>query len=252
MKLELYKSQREKYIILSCAVFAREVYHAAAKSHNMIDIQLIDQGLHDTGEKHMSGKIQDAVDQVDIEKYDAILLGYGLCNNGLIGLKSALPIVIPRAHDCIAVLLGSKERYQNYFNNCPGIFYRSSGWVERSGYHLENPDSLTVKMGMESYEETVKKYGKENADYLFEALDCELRNYSKLAYIDTGVMDAKEYIAEDKKFAENKNWDFEVIDGNTSIFEKMMNGNWDEEIFQVIQPGSTIAASYDEKIIKAK
>jgi hypothetical protein len=252
MKLDLYQSTRKKYIILSCAVFAREVFHSAAKAKNIIDVKIIDQGLHDTGQEHMLSKIQLAMNEIDTKLYDAVLLGYGLCNNGLLGIKSNLPIVIPRAHDCIAILMGSKEKYQCIFDAFPGTFYRSSGWIEQGGYHLENSDSLTVKMGMETYEETVAKYGKENADYLFEALDSDLRNYSKLTYIDTGVFDDTEYIAEDKKFAESKNWEFEVIQGNTSIFEKMMNGEWDEEIFQVIPPGCTIGASYDEQIIKVE
>ena len=97
-------------MLIACAVISRECYHCAAVSDNIIDIRILDKDLHDMGERKMSAILQDAIDAVDTEKYDAILLGYGLCNNGVRGLRSTLPLVIPRAHDCITLLLGSKDK----------------------------------------------------------------------------------------------------------------------------------------------
>ena len=251
MELELYKSERKRFLLLGCAVFAREMYAAAAKSENIIDIHLVEQGLHDTGAEHMSNMLQIELDKSNPSDYDAVLLGYGLCNNGITGLKTTVPMVIPRAHDCIAILMGSKEDYQTCFNESPGTFYRSAGWVERVEHHLENPYSVTVQMGITSYEEAVEKYGRENADFLLEALDTDLRNYSKLAFIDTGVMDISEYIKKDREFAEKKGWEFEIIKGNISIFEKMVNGDWDDEIFLTVPPGKTFRPAVgNDKIIE--
>ena len=82
----------------------------------------------------MRESVQAAIDEAEtqIEKYDAIALGYGLCGNGLAGVQArSVSLVLPRAHDCITLLMGSRARFESYFQDHPGVFYRSAGWVER-------------------------------------------------------------------------------------------------------------------------
>ena len=89
-------------------------------------------GLHDLGSEQMQARVQEAVDAVDTEAYDAILLGYGLCNNGLVGITAKdIPLVLPRAHDCITLFLGDRKRYSTYFIDHPGTYFKTSGWIER-------------------------------------------------------------------------------------------------------------------------
>ena len=103
---------------------------AAARSRNLIDFEFLTQGYHDipgTGR----AEIQKRIDATAAGRYDALLLGYGLCSNILTGLTTAhTQLVIPRAHDCITFFLGSKERYQECFNAKPGTYYYTSGWLE--------------------------------------------------------------------------------------------------------------------------
>ena len=74
-------------------------------------------------------------------KYDAILIGYALCSNGVVGLTSRrIPLVIPRGHDCITLLLGSKELYRDYFDSHRGIYWYSSG-LDRT-HHAAGPRTL--------------------------------------------------------------------------------------------------------------
>ena len=90
----------------------REAYYCAARSKNVIDIVLMPQGLHDEPDK-LRTEVQKALDIIhDIQgrAYDASLLGYGLCSNGIVGLSAKIPIVVPRGHDCITLLLGSKGK----------------------------------------------------------------------------------------------------------------------------------------------
>lgn len=108
--------------LIACEVLFREICYCAAGCSNIVDITFMEKGLHDVGAKKMSEKLQAEIDRVDAEKYDAILLCYGLCNNGISGLRSPLPLVIPRAHDCITLLMGSKEKYRAYFDKNPGYF----------------------------------------------------------------------------------------------------------------------------------
>ncbi len=237
------------YMLISCAVLARESYYCAAISKNLIDVILLEQGLHDIGEEGMSAKLQETIDSVDIKKYDAILLGYGLCNNGIRGLQSKLPLVIPRAHDCITLLMGSKEKYKEYFDDNPGTFYKSTGWIERVIHNLANHESTTSKMGMGTYQEYVEKYGEENAKYLMETLEGGLNHYDKLTYIDTQVGNFPEYKEDQKENAKEREWTYKEYKGNTDLLLKMVDGYWDEKDFLVLQPGGKIKPTYDEKII---
>ena len=114
--------KQHRYMMISCAVLSRECYHCASISKNSIDLKIIEQGLHDIGEERMSSSLQAEIDTVDTDKYDAILLAYGLCNNGVRTLHSSLPIVLPRAHDCITLLMGSSTAYMDYLTIIPEHF----------------------------------------------------------------------------------------------------------------------------------
>ena len=131
--------------VLACEVAAREIYLCAARSANTVSVELLTQGLHDNSDT-MRAELQQHIDAVDCSRFDAILLGYGLCNNGIVGLRApAIELVVPRAHDCITLLLGSKERYAEEFEARPGTYYYSSGWLEypdrRGERHEQMPKS---------------------------------------------------------------------------------------------------------------
>jgi len=84
---------------------------AAARSINKIDIEFLPKGLHDIGQAGMSARLKEVLDAVDVSKYDAVLMGYALCSNGLVGLAPrSIPIVLPRAHDCITLFLAARQR----------------------------------------------------------------------------------------------------------------------------------------------
>lgn len=242
----------KRYMVLSCAVLARECYKCAAESRNLIEVTIVEQGLHDLGEKKMSSSLQVAIDSIDVEKYDAILLAYGLCNYGTRNLRSSIPIVLPRAHDCITLLLGSNERYLEYFKANPGTYFRSVGWTERANSSLTNPGSTTREMGMSTYEEYVEKYGEENAQYLMEVLNDHLRNYSRLAYIDTGIPNTDDQEQASRDWANEQGWAYTRLEGSTRLIAGLMHGDWDDAEHLVIQPGQTIDASFDEGIVKAR
>ena len=107
--------------LISCEIFYREMCAAVARSIHLIDITFLPKGLHDIGQEQMLPRLQEAVDAVDASRYNAILLGYGLCNLGIVGLTArSIPLVIPRAHDCITLFFGSRRRYQEYFDAHPG------------------------------------------------------------------------------------------------------------------------------------
>lgn len=245
------ESAPKRYKIIACEILYREICYCVAQSRNIIDISFLDKGLHDIGSKNMLNRIQDEIDRTDTTKYEAILLGYGLCNNGIIGLKSELPLIVPRAHDCITLLLGSKEKYKQYHAKNAGTFFKSVGWIERDTDPNDNDGSITSQLGMnKTYQQYVDKYGEETAKYLMDSLGNWLENYDKFSYIDTNTGDFSHYKKQIKSQADDKDWDYEELSGTTNLFMKLLDGYWDEEEFLIVPPNKTIAPSYDDQIIK--
>jgi len=241
-----------KFKLISCEIFYRELCTAVARSPHMVDAEFLPKGLHDIGTAGMRERIQTAVDRIDASMYDAILIGYGLCNNGIVGLSSRdKKLVLPRAHDCITLFLGSKERYLDYFQNNPGVYFQTTGWIERGAANGELTQ-LTVgqKLKMnQTFEQLVAKYGEENAQYLWEQLGSPEKNYRKMTFIQMGIEPdgTFEQIAAEK--AQERKWEYEKVPGEMGMFYRLVNGIWDEREFLIVPPRCRVMATYDDAII---
>jgi len=237
--------------LISCEVLFREMCDACAHSRHQVDLEFLPKGLHDLGGKPMAAKIQEAVDQTPEGVYDAILLGYGLCGNGLDGLAARhTRLVLPRAHDCIALLMGSRERYQTYFEANPGTYYRSTGWSER-GKGLQQLTHETVGFD-ESLEAMIGKYGEDNGRYLYAEMTRYRSQYRKLAFIETGLEAGGTLMDEAAAEAAEHGWAFERLAGDLAWVRRLVGGQWPETEFVIAAPGRRIAASFDSGVIKVQ
>ena len=148
------------------------------------------------------------------------------------------------------MLLGSSGRYQEYFDAHPGVYYRSTGWLER-GKTLEQPAQLRTGVGY-ALEELVRKYGEENGRYLFDEFNRYQQAYSQLTYIETGLEPGPEPIAEAAAEAADKGWSFERLPGDLDWLRRMVNGEWAEAEFVIAAPGQRIVPSYDAGVLKVR
>ena len=231
-----------KYYYIGCHVLWREICYYTSLSENYFDFKFLDWGLHRDPDK-LRREIQKAIDENE-KSYDAILIGYGLCSNGTVGIKAGkTKLVIVRGHDCITHLLGSKERYREYFDNHPGTYWYSPGWIEDHS-----------APGKERYENTLKaykeKYGEDNAEYLMEMEQQWFKEYSKAAYVDLGISDNIKYKEYTRECAKYLKWNYDEIKGDPKLLLDLLGGNWDENAFLIVEPGQKIAASHDERVIK--
>jgi uncharacterized protein DUF1638 len=232
--------------VISCDVLFREICHLAAHSPNQVDVEFLPKGLHDLKSGEMRARLQQRVDACSTPEYDAIAMGYALCGNGLVGLQArSIPIVAPRAHDCIALFLGGRRRYQQYFDTHPGVYFKTSGWIERgttasqlTGYGLEMVD-------------LVARYGEENALYLYEQLNKYKTTYGKLTFIEMGIEPDDRFEKQSRSDAAEHGWAFEKLAGDLSLLRRLVDGDWNEADFLVVPPGGRIAATYDDLVIQA-
>ena len=241
-----------RLLALACEVLAREFYHAAANVQPVVDLKLLTQGLHDRGAERMRAIVQDEIDAADAARYDAVVLGYGLCSNGTEGIAARRTrLVIPRAHDCITFLLGSRARYATEFEKHPGTYYYSAGWCERDSENIgPREPGIMESMGLSgSYEEYAERFGEENARYIMETLRGGLRHYDRLVFIEMGLGGEEEAKRRAKERAAREGWRFEIVKGDMSLIARLLAGDWDGD-FVTLEPGQSLAGSHDDLVMR--
>jgi hypothetical protein len=256
-----------RLLALTCEVLARSVYLCAARSPHVVDVHLNRRGLHDDP-PNLRTILQREIDAVDAAggaalgavgaPYDAILLAYGLCGAATAGLQAgSIPLVVPRAHDCITLFLGSRDRYTAEFTGHPGTYWYVQDFVERSddGGAFAGMGAVSDAEARATYEEYVEKYGEDNAAYLMEALGGWRSHYDRAAYVDMGVADPRAAAAVEahtRDDAARRGWAFEKLAGELLLVRRLVDGEWGADDFLVLQPGERLAMSYDEAVIRAE
>ncbi|MFW6334737.1 MAG: DUF1638 domain-containing protein [Desulfosalsimonas sp.] len=214
---------RGRHVVIACRVMEQELEAARCRGGDeSIEIRYLDQNLHRTPEK-MPQLIQAEIDKA-AEYAERIVLGYGLCSNGVVGIRARNQrVFIPRAHDCITLLLGSRQAYFEAFKNRAGTYYLTPGWV------AEEKDPL----GMVEHEYG-PKLGREEAEW---GIREELKHYSHLVLIDTGTGDIESLRRRARANAEFLAKNYEEVKGSFSYLEKILFGPWNREDFVCLEPG---------------
>ncbi len=237
-----------KFKMISCEVFSRLVYSAAAKTHHLVDAEFSEQRSH-VKPDNLRSEIQTIIDRTP-EKYDAILLGYGLCGNSTAGLRArSIPLVIPRAHDCCTIFLGSRSAYLEHFGQTPSAQWSCACYYERlGGWYPDSASGIVTKDHDAYYKELIDKYGQENADYLIEMMEVK-NEVGFLTYIELDAFDDTDIRSSFIKHAKESGKQTRFIKGNTRLIDLMVNGDWNEEEFLIVSPGAEIKPVYDNEII---
>jgi len=241
---------------IACQVFTREFEHVLTRSPHTVELDTIPMGLHSLGVE-MRPHLQERIDAADSLGYDAILLGYALCGRGTDGLRAGkTPLVLPRAHDCIGILMGSRFTYQSYFEAHPGVYYRSPGWVEFQTPDLKLEPAFPAQkspMGENNtLDELVAKYGEENGRFLHEQFSSFRRNYSGLTYISSGINGDAACREQARTEAHEQSWKFDEVAGSLTLLQRLVDGDWDAADFLVVPPGATIHANLGEDIVEVR
>ena len=152
-------------VILACQVFQGWL-ERFLPADTRVRVTFFDYGLHVVPKK-LRQTLQEQLDS--IAEPSLILLGYGLCGNGLDNINAGKHILlIPRTDDCIAILLGSYQAYREQMAQEPGTYYLCKGWLESGSNPLEESRALEVK------------YGPQTAAWL---MDTQYQHYRRLVLV---------------------------------------------------------------------
>jgi Protein of unknown function (DUF1638) len=229
--------------LLACEVFTREICLCVADLPHSVDMEFTPIDSHDRPDT-LRESLQVAIDKAETSgrEYDAILLCYGLCGNATVGLAArSAQLVIPRAHDCCTILLGSKGLFRKHFEACPSQSFCSRGHVERGTQgHIHHAWMLSAGKRRELL---AKLYGEENADELAQAM--AEPDTGKLVYVNVKPTESRECISACGKTAADENREFVLLDGSLALICNLISGNWYPDDFLVVNPGHRIAGVYD-------
>ena len=216
-------------VLIACKVFQFfiEKYFPSGFIQNII---FLDYGLHRVP-KNLKTALQEQLDQITTPSL--VILGYGLCGNGLNGIYAGShTLLVPRTDDCIAILLGSYQSYQREFSTIPGTYYLTKGWLESGS----NP--------LQEFQEYKERYGEEKATWL---MDTQYHNYKRIAFIAHEQKDLDRYrqTAQDvAKYCERWGMSYEEMLGSDQYIRRLAETalalDIKNEDFIVIPPGGEL------------
>jgi len=188
-----------------------------------MDCDFLDFNYHGKPDR-LHVRLQEIIDRS--QDYDLIITTYSRCSNVVVGLLSQrVPLLMPRTHDCISLLLGSNERQLKLLRKNPGTYYFSRGWLD----HGRTPYA--------EYLEYVDRYGREKALDLIKML---YGSYNKAVLIVTpGTKDIEFYREKVRTIADFFEWDVGEEEGNLDLLTAVLNGNIEQDIVYV-QPGQSV------------
>lgn len=249
----------KRYKLIVCGVLKKEIdsLRNALPDDIILDESWLEQGLHREPDR-LNTLVLDEIERTEAsgEPFDAILLGYGICSRGTVGVSSSkYRIVIPRAHDCITLFLGSKDRYLEEFSKTPGTYWFTPGFV---GKGMQPGMSEKYAGVYRQYEDRYEEYrerfgGDELAKYVIDHQEqAFIKNYSRGAYVESGLPGGSALRAKARKFCEARNWTFAEVTGDLSLVFDLISGNWDDERFLILEPGETLAVGGVDDVVTAK
>jgi len=219
-------------VVIACKVFQGLLEHYVPPDV-ADEITFLDYGLHEVP-KELARTVQEQIDAV--QEPSRILLGYGLCGNGLQGIQAGRhTLFIPRADDCIAILLGSYQAYLKEFSENPGTYYLTKGWLESGSDPLKE------------HHEAVEKYGADNAAWV---MDQQYMHYTRLVFVAHTREDLETYrprALQVGEYCERWGMKYEEVLGSEAYIRDLVKAvstlSESNDEFLVIPPGESIDQS---------
>lgn len=223
------RSRFDNIALVACEVIKPEIDYLR-ETYEGFEAFYLQQSLYRTP-NILAEQVQELIDLVT-GNYERIVLGYGLCSNGIVGVTARKEeIVVPRCHDCISFFLGSPQKYLEDFRSRPGSYYLTSGWIQ------EGKDPLNI-MRKEYYQ----RYGEDVSEW---AMKEELKHYTHIVLIDNGRTDIKPLRTIGHENADYFGLDYLELSGTSlNYFNSLIRGPYDDQNFFVLEPGDAVKQEF--------
>jgi Protein of unknown function (DUF1638) len=224
---------RPPVVVIACRVL-QDLLARLLPAGLATEVVYTDHGLH-RQPGILNKTVQEAIDC--IKTPSLVVLGYGLCGDGLAGVRSGRhTLLIPRADDCVTLFLGSHDAYRREFRAVPATFYLTKGWLESDC----NP--------AREYQEYVDKYGPDNAAFIVDMQYQHLKRLALVAHSQADLVAYRPRALEVAHYCERWSMRYEEILGSDAYIRRLVEAAADLESagddFVVIPPGGELRQAH--------
>lgn len=209
-------------VILACSSMARQAAAAQRKMGTDYPMRCVDRRYH-AEPKDMRLQLIKALGEIAGE-FDTALVAMGFCGGSWESVYAPVRVVVPRADDCITILLNT--------DGAPHENLKEPG-------HIYIRDTDTGRYSLEGLRAAVcERYGRDEGLALFGKW---FESYTHADIIDTGTYDsrAEDFLAQARRGAEITGCKLRHVPGGNVVLEKLVSGDWDD-LFAVAEAGETI------------
>ncbi|MFZ4855664.1 MAG: DUF1638 domain-containing protein [Desulfuromonadaceae bacterium] len=210
--------------IIACDVMREELLNLKPSAE--LQFRFISMGLHRWPERLKDELVRVLAEDIP-EGTSAIVFGFGLCGGALSGLKApGIPLVIPKVHDCIPLLIGSRSEYSRELEREKGTYFLTGGW-------LEGERTLLTE-----YHRVRNRHGESKARKVIATM---LDSYRRILFVTTGHPRQEERLAEARELSSLVELPLEIRSSSSVWLEQLINGSWQSDNFIVVEPHGTIS-----------
>ncbi|MBC3797582.1 DUF1638 domain-containing protein [Acetobacterium tundrae] len=210
---------KKSILLIACSMIKDEMTLAMKNTDITYDTIWMSSDLH-INPDYLRNALQEEIN--NHQDYEMILLAYGNCGKGLVGLISAnTKLAFLRSEDCIHMLLHKKKGLKALRGE---TYFITKGWMEGK------------KSLKEEYHYAINKYGPKRAEMIMEIM---FKNYGSLMMIDDGSYDLENWIHCARHLSQVLKLDFVITNGDVELLEMFLSLKWDHQVV-LISPGTEI------------
>lgn len=214
-------------IIIACSTLKNELSCAMEEIGCTFPVIWLESGLHNVPEK-LRQALKDSLGQADALGADRVLLSFGFCGNALNQLLTGhFELILPRADDCISLLIGSSKR-RHQIQSEAGTYFMTKGWLDGE------------RNIWKEYEYALEKYGSKRGQRIFDTM---FGNYKRIGILDTRCYPLKPVMEEASRIAGKLNLALDTIPASNQYLIKLLTGPWPQDGFLTVPPNTRITLS---------
>ena len=212
-----------KTCIIACSMLRDELQQAMKEVGCTLPVTWLDAGLHNYPGR-LRQTLQDALDRSG--GFQRVLLCYGFCGNSIAGIRAGdFEVILPKADDCLTLLLGSQQRRLEITKEA-GTYFLTRAWIHGDRNLLTE------------YRYAVEKYGEKQGKWIFQTM---FGHYRRLGLLDTGCYPLAEAEQEAQSMAQLLHLSCCTLPASNQRLKDLLTGPWPAEWFLHLSPGELLA-----------
>lgn len=208
--------------VLCCNTLEDELGLVLAEVGPDYEVVWLEAGYH-----NRPAKFRDQINEIlgGLGETERVILALGHCGGAVRDLDPRpFELIVPRADDCLSLLLGSLDARQRASKQA-ATYFLTAGWLR----HTENL--------ITSFHRDAEHFGRERAEMVYRIM---LKHYRRFGFIDTGAYRLEDQNGRVRPLTDLLDIKVERLPGDLSWLRRLLTGPWDEERFIIVPPGGRL------------